>query len=363
MNNILSYLDWRGDITMDIRPFNEVDSVILSRISYLPFEHIVTEKFDEYISLKEAADIFFNSMDAMKKADSNADMALLKRMSASSRFDSLRLCGYVAESDEDIEKQFSALSVILPDGCCYISYRGTDGTLLGWKEDFNMTFRCPVPSQEAAVSYLNRASDYFTGQLITGGHSKGGNLAVFASSFCNEEIKERISAIYNFDGPGFDNKVIETDGYRNICNKVVTFVPQSSVIGMMLEHEEPYAIIRSFEKTGMMQHNVYSWTVDRDHFHRVKEVDKRSTFIDFTLKEWVGKMSPAQREAFVDTAYHILTQNGEKTINDMSRSYIVRLTKFIYSMRDLDEDDRKKVTDAILLLVDSARDGLKKVVF
>ncbi len=363
MNNILTYLDWRGDVTFDYSLFNEIDSVIIARLAYIPFDDIVSDDFEKGISLGRAAEKFFNKIDAMKKADKNSDLALLKKAAQSKRFTDLTICGYVSEWDEDAEKQFSAMTISLPDNSWYIAYRGTDSSLLGWKEDFNMSFKCPVPSQASAVSYIRKASGYLPGNLVAGGHSKGGNLAVFAAAFSGEETQKRIHGIYNFDGPGFDSAVIETDEYKAIADRVLTFVPQSSIIGMLLEHEEPYAIIKSVGKTGMLQHNIYSWSVNRNSFKKLENVDTKSTFVDFTLKDWIKKMSPEEREAFIDSTYRMITQNGVRTMNDISSSGVVRLINFVSSLKTLDDESRKAVTKALELLVESASKGLKEVLF
>ena len=336
MNNILTYLDWRGDVTFDYSLFNEIDSVIIARLAYIPFDDIVSDDFEKGISLGRAAEKFFNKIDAMKKADKNSDLALLKKAAQSKRFTDLTICGYVSEWDEDAEKQFSAMTISLPDNSWYIAYRGTDSSLLGWKEDFNMSFKCPVPSQASAVSYIRKASGYLPGNLVAGGHSKGGNLAVFAAAFSGEETQK---------------------------DRVLTFVPQSSIIGMLLEHEEPYAIIKSVGKTGMLQHNIYSWSVNRNSFKKLENVDTKSTFVDFTLKDWIKKMSPEEREAFIDSTYRMITQNGVRTMNDISSSGVVRLINFVSSLKTLDDESRKAVTKALELLVESASKGLKEVLF
>lgn len=362
MNNVLTYLDWRGDISFDYSPFNEIDSVIISRLAYIPFDDIITSSFTHGISLGRAAEKFFGKIEAMKKVDKNHDLALLKKAAQSKRFTDLTICGYVSEWDEDSEKQFSAMTISLPDNSWYIAYRGTDNSLVGWKEDFNMSFKCPVPSQESAVSYIRKAASHLTGNLVVGGHSKGGNLAVFASAFSGAETQKRICGIYNFDGPGFDSSVIGTPEYKNIAELVLTFVPQSSIIGMLLEHEEPYAIIKSAGKTGMLQHNIYSWSVNRNSFKKLENVDTRSTFVDFTLKDWIKKMSPEEREAFIESTYRMLTQSGIHTMSDISSNGLVRLINFVSSLKYLDDESRKSVIKALELLVESASKGLKEVV-
>uniref|UniRef100_UPI003FED6EF0 Mbeg1-like protein n=1 Tax=Candidatus Fimenecus sp. TaxID=3022888 RepID=UPI003FED6EF0 len=262
---------------------------------------------------------------------------------------------------EDAEKQFSAVTVDLPGSVSYISYRGTDSSIVGWKEDFNMSFKCPVPSQESAVSYMNKAASVLTTDLIAGGHSKGGNLAVFAASFCRGDFKGRISSVYNFDGPGFDSKVIEQDGYKDICGRVLTFVPQSSIIGMLLEHEEPYTIIKSRGKNGLIQHNIYSWLVGPKGFTRLDNVDSKSTFIDHTLKEWVRKMTPQEREVFVDTSYKMICKTGAHTVNDLNGTGLKKVMVLLSSLKGMDDESKNVIFGAVELLLESAKNSFKKV--
>ena len=163
----------------------------------------------------------------------------------SRRFNSMKLFAYVNKIDEKTQTQFSAITIKINENELYISFRGTDNTLIGWKEDFNMGFVFPVPAQELAVDYIEKIASRHSENMLVGGHSKGGNLAVYSAAFCSEAVQNRIEIVYNFDGPGFDEKVLQKDGYKRICNKVNTFVPQSSVVGMLLNHEERYIIVHS----------------------------------------------------------------------------------------------------------------------
>lgn len=212
-----------------------------------------------------------------------------------------------------------------------------------------------------AVSYMNKAASVLTTDLIAGGHSKGGNLAVFAASFCRGDFKGRISSVYNFDGPGFDSKVIEQDGYKDICGRVLTFVPQSSIIGMLLEHEEPYTIIKSRGKNGLIQHNIYSWLVGPKGFTRLDNVDSKSTFIDHTLKEWVRKMTPQEREVFVDTSYKMICKTGAHTVNDLNGTGLKKVMVLLSSLKGMDDESKNVIFGAVELLLESAKNSFKKV--
>ena len=207
--------------------------------------------------------------------------------------------------DPAAEKQFSALTILLEGELPYVAFRGTDGTLVGWKEDFNMSFLTVVPAQKEAVQYLCAASDSLRGRLRVGGHSKGGNLAVYASAFCGEEIQSRIESVYNHDGPGFLSEVVTREGFQRILGRVHTFVPQSSVVGMLLQHEEGCAIVHS-TNTWLLQHDLYSWETACNGLVFTEARTRSSRFIDSTLKAWLTQMNPEDRGKLVDGVYTCL---------------------------------------------------------
>ena len=247
MANIIDYVEWRGDLNLNKTEFNEIDSLILNRFSYFPLDNLINK--NEMVSIKELSERF-------KKADKKQmrilwkdDADLFPIMGNSKRFGEMLALEYINKIDPEQEKQFSAITVILPDDTLYISYRGTDNTLIGWKEDFNISFKSHIASQISAKKYLeNIAKKYPYKKIRIGGHSKGGNLAVYASVFVDSEIQKRIINVYNNDGPGFHEDIINTEEYKRVINKVTTYIPQDSIFGMLLNHEEKYTIVQSNEK-------------------------------------------------------------------------------------------------------------------
>ena len=287
---------------------------------------------------------------------------MLRKLMASPRFRNMTLNGYTALLDDSIEQQFAALTIDLGNGSIYISFRGTDDTIVGWKEDLNMGFLEEIPSQKQAVEYVARIARQYPDRTIRiGGHSKGGNFAVYAAAFCGEEIQDRIEAVYNYDGPGFDSKVLSEPGYQRICQKIQTFVPQSSVVGMLLGHEEKYIIVHS-EQTFLQQHDTYSWEVRQKHFHYLDTVDNSSRFLDYTLKAWLAQMTPAQREQFVDAIYEVMRQTNAHTLHQMNENWLASAASILKSAKNMDEETRQAVTHAAGLLLSSAKDGLLRVV-
>lgn len=359
VNTVFEYLAWRGDLSFQSSPFNEVDGVILARLSYMPFEYL-EDAAKKGITVGDAARKLLLRPDIKEIALIEGDVPLLDALKDNERFCGMVVSDFVNEIDEKTQTQFSAVCIKLDENESYISFRGTDNTLVGWKEDFNMGFVCPVPSQVLATEYLNQAAKrHETGTFRVGGHSKGGNLAVYAAAFCEKAVKERISAVYNYDGPGFDRTVLEKDGYREICERTRTFVPQSSVVGMLLGHEEAYTIVHSTQ-VGIMQHDLYSWEVMRNRFVYLDTVTGGSKMVDYTLKNWLAQTSAADRERVIDAVYAIFAETHVRTVKELSENWYMAAKSMIKTLNGLDEPTRALVNEAIATLMKSARIGFDK---
>lgn len=357
--DILDYLLWRGDISLNDKMFNEVDGAILARLSYLPFEHIVLNP-SEPVRLAYAAAEMLALPNIESTVLQKEDVDFLREISKSERFCNSYIFEFTARSDFETQTQFSAVSVELESGDICVSFRGTDSTVTGWREDFNMGFVCPVPAQTSAVKYLEKIAADRVGDLIIVGHSKGGNLAVYASAFCGEDIQKRIKKVYNFDGPGFVDSVLEYDGYKTISEKVSTYVPQFSVVGMLLGHKEKYTIVHS-ERVGIMQHDIYSWNVRRDGFVYLETVNDGSKFLDYTLKNWLANMNYEQREKFVDAIFAAISERGSDTLKDLNVNRLSNIKSALKSVKNLDDTTIMAVTRALILLVKSAGSGLNQI--
>lgn len=317
--NIIDYLEWYGDFDFSVLPFNEVDNLILAELSYAGLAGIVPEPGadDGFIKVKEAARRLKESgtMETSCRLEQNAGL-LLYAMAEGKRFADAELGKYVDKHDFENQEQFSALHVRLGDGSIFISYSGTDDTILGWKEDLNMAYQMPVPSQEEAVCYLESTLEKDGRPIRIGGHSKGGNLAIYAAVMCCEELRERIIAVYNNDGPGFLESMLENEAYREVEERITTIVPETSVVGMLLEHGESYEVVKSTSR-GFMQHDGLSWQVYRNGFVKLDERSKESLVIDKTISTWIMGLDNEQRVAFVDAVYELLTNAGVNNLSDL----------------------------------------------
>ncbi|WP_245547016.1 DUF2974 domain-containing protein [Evansella cellulosilytica] len=350
---MLDYIDWRGDLTFDQAPFNDVDNLILSQLSYVNFEKIVPDLHcSKSITIKCAADLF----DKLNREEGTNTLSplikesikLFKRIAKSERFSNLTLSKYVNIIDYNEHKQFSAINISINKDTIFVAFRGTDNTIVGWKENFNMTFMSPVPAQIEAINYLETAVGSTNKQLILGGHSKGGNLAVYAAIKCNDSTKTRIISVYNNDGPGFHRDVIECKEYKEMLGKVKTIIPQSSIVGMMLEHEEEFVIVKSSRKV-MMQHDPMSWEVLGSNFICVKSVTKESRIVDGTLKSLLNKMDESQRSQFVDALFIIFDTTNVKTIDDLTQDKWRKIVEIIKIVSSMEPENRKILTETIKL--------------
>lgn len=356
--NIFDYFVWRGDLTLEHSGFNEIDGVILARLSYLPFEKIMEQQSMNATKIAFAAKAFLELPNIDSIVLMKEDVRLLAFLAESPRFQNMEILMYVNQIDTETQTQFSVITVKLNENHYFISFRGTDNTLIGWKEDFNMSFVCPVPAQELALHYIENIAHSVSGSFIIGGHSKGGNLAVYASSCCSDDIQERIEKVYNYDGPGFDERFLLTDGYKKIFRRVNTFVPQSSIVGMLLGHEEEYTIVHSSQLSGILQHDTYSWEIERDAFVCLESVNNSSKFIDYTLKAWVQDLDYSQREKFIDTVYTVISETNATTFRELGDNWFSSAKIVLKSIKNLDEATRRAVTQTLLLLAKSAKTGM-----
>ncbi len=337
MSNIFNYIDWRGDLSFIIDGFNEIDNLILSRLSYFPLDNLIKEK--EEISIEEAYKRY-NKSEKSGRILIKEDINLFAKLSRSERFSKIKLSEFVNKLDAKQEKQFSAITIILPDNSIYIAYRGTDNTVIGWKEDFNMCFSELVPSQVDAKEYLEMIADKYKKQKIRiGGHSKGGNLAVYAATFCKDKVQKRITNVYNNDGPGFCDKVVECEQYLKILDKVHTYIPQTSIIGRLLNHKEETTILKSTQ-TGIMQHDLYSWQVLGKKFVH-SEITNSSEFIDNTVTNWLKEVDATQREVFVDTFFEILKTTQVETLSEFSSKKFTNSLTMVKTYKNMNDKSKE----------------------
>ena len=355
MANILDYLSWRGDLTLAQSPFNEVDNLILAELSFVNFTGIVPGPGEgDGVPLHAAAEAFFRSHEGgdmgMGVLVPDEIPALLRRMAECPRFRDMKLSGFCDHLDVRKAEQFAALTIELGDGSIYLSFRGTDDSIAGWKEDFLLGCQPEVPAQKKAVAYVKAvAGQYPRRKLMLGGHSKGGNLAVYGGIFVPLAIQRRISAVWSNDGPGFYGAVLETPQHARLEGRVHSIIPKSSVVGMLLEHEESYTVVDS-DQTGLWQHDGFSWQVLGTGFVTLREVSRQGRRNDLALKEWVRRLPLDQREKFVDGLFEVLTASGATTLTDLKADGFRAAGAMVRAMKDMEKDTRDALFNAIATL-------------
>lgn len=374
MANIMDYLDWRGDLPLTVSPFNEVDGLILAELSFINFEGIVPPpELGRGVPLRDAAGTYFARHNGQE-----IDMGVLVpgripdlmcRMAHSVRFGGMLLNGYCELMDDAREQQFAALTVELGDGSIYLSYRGTDDTIVGWKEDLNMGYLEVIPSQTRALEYLGRMTrQYPDARLRIGGHSKGGNLAAWAGLHLPHKDYGRLLAVYNNDGPGFNRSMTERPEYVLLRDKMHTFIPESSIVGVLLEHCEGYTVIASTAKS-IMQHEALSWCTERNRFIHLEERSTMGRRSDDVLRDWIGSMTPQERKDFTDAFFEILSMGGKaRTLDDVQEMGLSGAVALVKEYAGADEKTRRILVETFKrLAVDigeevatSAQDGLKQ---
>lgn len=344
MGTIIDYLKEYGDYTLEEKPFSEVDSLVLCQFAYLKFDGLAPAIGDDkppvsLHELKGQADYDRLYADERYREDNTA---LFHGLYYSKRFHDTKVCSYVNQIDLETETQFSAMTFRLPNGVCYVAYRGTDETIVGWKEDLNLAFSEPVEGQRLSVDYLNQAAEQIRGSFYVGGHSKGGNFATYACMNCNAEVRSRIMAIYDHDGPGFRPEVKARGKYEEIAGRIHKTVPRSSLVGMLLYTDGAYRVVES-KTIGLAQHNPYTWLIKDDSFQIVSDVYAGRRFIDESLNQWILSLTQEQMHTFVDTFYQVVLASGTDNLIDFTANWFQSIQKIGAALKEIDPQTAKAI--------------------
>lgn len=318
MGNLYTYLKWRGDLTFTERPFCEVDNLVLSELAYLDLAGIVPGlEEDSYIELEQAAELFYGQSRGSQCADGpSADF--LSMMAASSRFGKVKLSRFMERLDEQTGTDFCALHIELDDGTVYAAFRGTSDSLLGWREDFSMSFQL-MPAQKLAAEYLEQTLNREDVRYRVGGHSKGGNLAVYAAMMLPEEKQARVMEVYSNDGPGLCPDFADMERYRAVSKKLTRIVPEFSVIGALFENEAPTKIVKS-SISGLHQHDGVTWQIEGDHFCTVEKRSAACEYYNHIFDQWIESATMEQRKAFTKDLFDALEAGGAKKRSELAES-------------------------------------------
>lgn len=342
MGTVLDYLEKYGKYTFRQMPMTEVDSLALCQLSYLKFDGMAPglEENAPAITLKDLeGHPDFEKLFADVRYE-KPNRALLSAMLQSRRFAGMGLNYYVNVIMEQWETQFSAITFFPEDCPVYVAYRGTDETIIGWKEDFNMAFLTPVPGQEISAEYLDAVAGRFRGPFYVGGHSKGGNLSVYSAMNCAPEIQDRILKVYSMDGPGFRPEVLEKSHYDAIAPRVVKILPNSSLVGMIFESDMYFQVVKS-KTFGLLQHDPYTWLVVGNHLARANDLYERRKQMDNDLNQWILSLDEQQLRTFVDTMFQVISASQTDNLIDFTAEWKRSVNGIIGALKEVDEETRE----------------------
>lgn len=394
MGNIIDYAR-EEQRSFEELPFNEVDALILAQLAYEDIPRLVPTLDDERnmygtfrgrmhhfpmdrhnlrqsakallrapfsaITLKQMDEVLHGGADsacqhqvhAVNFTDPAIMHSFVRTVAANPRFSGLRVGAFAERFDTDEQTQTAALTFLLPDGTLVLSFRGTDDSLVGWKEDFNMAFQYPVPAQRMAADYICAVAKLWPGDMILTGHSKGGNSAVYAAMNAPAKIRKRIAAVYSLDGPGFPEHVVTSEPYLSTVSKVHKIVPDSSIIGMVLETPEPCVVVKA-DCEGLMQHFAFAWQVDGDAFVRVDDIAPSSHEFNSSFNRWMTGLSREEREHAVDALFQVVHASGATTFSGLIASMPLSLPSMIGAIVGLTPDERKHLMEAMRMLAAAA---------
>ena len=330
MGNIMDYISWRGDLSFEQSQFNEVDNLILACFSYVNLDGISAVTKQKGIGLKKLTKEFMK-LHTMKELEADKSFIrlapfMMMEMAKSVRFGKCVVRNYVNDIVTEAEQQFAAMEIVLEDGTSYVSFRGTDDTIIGWKEDFNLSTGV-VPAQKRAIEYLQKISEHTDGMLRVGGHSKGGNLAMYGSVMC-KSAHEKILEIYSNDGPGFSREFQELPETKEMMPKIIRIIPEYSIIGTLLEHEKEPVIVASSSK-GLLQHDGFSWEVQGPALVRRDSLNKTALRFIEILHKWIDGMDMEQKRLLIEDLFATLQASGYENLSEVQSGGLKSLAAMV----------------------------------
>lgn len=362
MATVFDYLDWRGDLEFRQDPFNFVDNVILSEVAYTVFKGIVPgPECTTAVTLQEASDRFYElwSEEDIKAMGPFTYRApeLMKKLVKTRRFGKTKITGYIDIVSQEYDYQIAAMTFLLEDGTSFVAFRGSDQMLVGWKEDFMLTYKKETIGQRFAMEYLNHNFKKTTEQIRVGGHSKGGNFAVFAAAFCKEEVKERILQVYSNDGPGFIESVIQSPGYQDIKDRIVHIIPYESMIGILLDLNVKSLVVKS-ESKGIMAHDGMTWQVMGNQLVSCESLSASSVMLQKVIEDWIKDLDASRRESFITTIFDMIEKSGYQTTTELKADLFHTIIEMGKMVTKMSKQQQKELEDVISKLSVSTRTNL-----
>lgn len=351
MGNIMDYISWRGDLSFEQSQFNEVDNLILACFSYVNLDGISAVTKQKGIGLKKLTKEFMK-LHTMKELEADKSFIrlapfMMMKMAKSVRFGKCVVRNYVNDIVTEAEQQFAAMEIVLEDGTSYVSFRGTDDTIIGWKEDFNLSTGV-VPAQKRAIEYLQKISEHTDGMLRVGGHSKGGNLAIYGSVMC-ESAHEKILEIYSNDGPGFSREFQELPEMKEMMPKIIRIIPEYSIIGTLLEHEKEPVIVASSSK-GLLQHDGFSWEVQGPALVRRDSLNKTALRFIEILHKWIDGMDTEQKRLLIEDLFATLQASGYENLSEVQSGGLKSLAAMVKRVEKFAPESRGMMQELLIAI-------------
>lgn len=354
--NIIDYVLEYGKDTFGERKLSKEDALVLCQFTYLKFEGLMDSMSEEILTIKQInGSKDKDSLFSDKKLEKE-NRALFEAMVDSKRFEDLRMCLYINRIEKDT--QFAAMTYLLSDNSVLVVFRGTDENIVGWQEDMGFALERPVTGQILSVKYINDISDRFRCNFSVAGHSKGGNLAVYASLMAHAGVRERIENIYSFDGPGFRKEFLKAKGYDSIRNKVIKVIPKSSVVGMILDEGKDSLVIEA-RSLGFSQHNPYMWVIKNGELVKTQQTESHKKLIE-SVNEWILDKDEHQLERFVEILNGLMASPDADTTRQYMKEFIKNTTKVIKAASDIDEDTKKFLSSFIKSYFEILMDMIKE---
>ena len=353
MYNIIDYIKWRGDIPFSQVGLNEVDNLIFSKLVYLDLSGIAEDAGNTIFDATRMYLLEQRDKEYIRnfKYFAKEEIELLKTAVRSERFRSVRVAHYKEFNDVENPTQFCACVFEITDDCIFVCFRGTDYTFNGWKEDLMMTTKDVIPSQSMALEFFNRVirKYYPTQKIYLGGHSKGGNMAVFSAAKCEKNIQDRIVKVYSNDGPGFSEEFFEAEGFQAINSRVLKIIPQASFVGMLFDKEENYIVVKS-KKKSFWQHDAFNWAVMGGKFETLDYDTKSIRFADKNMKEFLAGLTIEQKELIAEALYDVITSDGKITFGDVRRAGVMNIPSMIKAWDRIDDESKKTIAEGVKMM-------------
>lgn len=361
MADFFDYLSWRGDLSFETVPFNKIDALLLAHLSYSIFDGVVSDSFSERKTFAQVAKDFSALPDYENRINigfliNKRTAELMFKTAESDRFRNVELCGFRSIYNEENVEQFAALTFIV-DGLPVVALRGTDDTIVGWKEDFNIAWLPQIPAQKDALEYFEEAAAAFKENFVLVGHSKGGNLVINTAVDCGDKLQQRIDKVYNFDGPGFAKEFFESTSYKAVEDRIYSFYPEFSVVGMIFHHPKFYEIVKS-DGFAFWQHDAMNWQISGKDFVNAGDFTDESKIFYSAFNEWIDKLDTEQKKNFVDTMFCILEASGAKTNNELEKDALKATAKMLAAYAEMGRERRKELHEILSMFKDVIADDI-----